>query len=263
MASIDDDIDGAAAVEESEVSTSERDGEHIPEQDASGYRIHEVPMGTKRPISVIIIGAGAASLNFFREADRSLSKVSIRCYEKNNDVGGTWYENRYPGCACDIPSVNYQFTWKPKLWTHYYSYAKEIWEYLKEIEQEGDFINKYVKLQHSIEGARWDDDAGLWRIRVRNLRTGEVTEDSAEFFINAGGVLNSWQMPELDGMSEFQGKLMHTANYQEGYDLKDKRVAVLGAGSSGVQAVAAIQKEAKHLYHWVGPCSSIWEFRLT
>ena len=57
--------------------------------------------------------------------------LEMVCYEKNRDVGGTWLENRYPGCACDIPSVNYQFSWKIKLWSHYYSYSPEIWEYLK------------------------------------------------------------------------------------------------------------------------------------
>lgn len=229
----------------------DRDGFNIPTEDAYGYRIREQPMGTKRPISVILMGCGLASLNFFKQAEDQLSDVKIRCYEKNDDVGGTWYENRYPGCACDIPSVNYQFTWKPKIWTHYYSYAQEIWEYIKEIEQEGDFISKYVKLRHTIQGAHWDDDAGLWRITIYDLETGRVFEDSAEFFINAGGVLNSWKMPEIPGMDQFQGKIMHTANYEKGYDLKGKNVAVLGAGSSGVQAVTAVQKEANHLYHWV------------
>jgi cation diffusion facilitator CzcD-associated flavoprotein CzcO len=227
-----------------------------PETDQHGYRISEQPMGTKRKVKVILMGAGASSLNFFKKAEEEMDNLDIVCYEKNNDIGGTWLENRYPGCACDIPSVNYQFSWKIKLWSHYYSYAPEIWEYLKSIERDHDFVNKYVKLRHRIEHVEWDDAAGLWRCKVRDLETDEVTEDSAEFFINAGGVLNNWKWPEIPGLHDFKGKLMHSAHYEEGYDLLSKRVAVIGAGSSGVQIVAAVQKKVDHLYHWIR--SPIW-----
>jgi cation diffusion facilitator CzcD-associated flavoprotein CzcO len=227
-----------------------------PETDAHGYRISEQPMGTKRKVKVILMGAGASSLNFFKKAEQEMENLDIVCYEKNNDIGGTWLENRYPGCACDIPSVNYQFSWKIKLWSHYYSYAPEIWEYLKSIEREHDFINKYVKLRHRIEHVEWDDTAGLWRCKVRDLETDKITEDCAEFFINAGGVLNNWKWPEIPGLHDFKGKLMHSAHYEEGYDLSSKRIAVIGAGSSGVQIVAATQKKVDHLYHWIR--SPIW-----
>ncbi|KAH8726481.1 hypothetical protein GQ44DRAFT_726051 [Phaeosphaeriaceae sp. PMI808] len=227
-----------------------------PETDEYGYRIREQPMGTKRKIKAIIMGAGASSLNFFKKAEEEMENLDMVCYEKNHDIGGTWLENRYPGCACDIPSVNYQFTWKIQPWIHYYSYSSEIWEYLKSIERENDFINKYIKLRHCIEHVEWDDTAGIWRVKVRNLETDEVVEDSAEFFVNAGGVLNNWKWPDIPGLHEFEGKLMHSAHYEEGYDLSSKRVAVIGAGSSGVQIVATIQKKVKHLYHWIR--SPIW-----
>jgi cation diffusion facilitator CzcD-associated flavoprotein CzcO len=227
-----------------------------PETDEHGYRIKEQPMGTKRKVKVILMGAGASSINFFKKAEEEMENLDIVCYEKNTDIGGTWLENRYPGCACDIPSVNYQFSWKIKLWSHYYSYAPEIWEYLKSIERENNFISKYVKLQHRIEHVEWDGEAGVWRLKVRNLETDQVADDSAEFFINAGGVLNNWKWPEIPGLHDFKGKLMHTAHYDESYDLSNKRVAVIGAGSSGVQVVAAIQKRVKSLYHWIR--SPIW-----
>ncbi|RAR03872.1 FAD/NAD(P)-binding domain-containing protein [Stemphylium lycopersici] len=227
-----------------------------PEADQHGYRIKEQPMGTKTKVKVILMGAGASSLNFFKKAEEELEKVEMVCYEKNHDVGGTWLENRYPGCACDIPSVNYQFSWKIKLWSHYYSYSPEIWDYLKSIERENDFIAKYVRLRHRLEHVEWDDAEGLWRCQVRDLDKNLVFEDSANFFINAGGVLNNWKWPDIPGLMDFGGKLMHSANYEEGYDLSNKRVAVIGAGSSGVQIVASIQQKVKHLYHWVR--SPIW-----
>jgi cation diffusion facilitator CzcD-associated flavoprotein CzcO len=227
-----------------------------PEQDQYGYRIREQPMGTKRRIKVILMGAGASALNFFKKAEEEMQNLNIVCYEKNHDIGGTWLENRYPGCACDIPSVNYQFSWRIKLWSHYYSYAPEIWEYLKDIESENSFISKYVKLRHQIEHVEWDGNAGLWRLKILNLEKNEVIEDSAEFFINAGGILNNWKLPDIPGLKDFKGKVMHSANYDEAYDLSGKRVVVLGAGSSGVQIVAAIQKRVNKLYHWVR--SPIW-----
>jgi len=91
----------------------------------------------------------------------------------------------------------------------------------------------------------------VWRFKVRDLATGEVKDDAAEFFINAGGVLNNWKWPDIPGLRDFKGKLMHSASYDEGYDLDGKRVAVIGAGSSGVQIVARIQPKVQHLYHWV------------
>ncbi|KAF2492990.1 FAD/NAD(P)-binding domain-containing protein [Lophium mytilinum] len=227
-----------------------------PETDQYGYRIREQPMGTKRRVKVILMGAGASSLNFFKRAEEEMENLDIVCYEKNHDIGGTWLENRYPGVACDIPSVNYQFSWKITLWTHYYSYGPEIWQYLKLIEKENNFIKKYIKLQHQVEGAEWDDKAGVWRFKVRNLETDEVINDSAEFFINAGGVLNNWKWPNIPGLHDFKGKLMHSAYYDVSYDITGKKVAVLGAGSSGVQIVAAIQKKVGKLFHWVR--SPIW-----
>ncbi|KAF2232138.1 FAD/NAD(P)-binding domain-containing protein [Viridothelium virens] len=236
--------------------TAERDGAFVPKRDEQGYEVREQAMGTKKRIRVVLMGAGASSLNFFKKAEEQMENIEICCYEKNADIGGTWFENRYPGCACDIPSVNYQFSWKIKPWTHYYSYSPEIWEYLKSIEQENDFISKFIKLRHQIERVEWDNEAGVWRFDVRNLETNEITHDAAEFFINAGGVLNSWKMPDIPGLQEFKGKLMHSARYEEGYDLTGKRVAVIGAGSSGVQIVASIQKKVSKLYSWIR--SPIW-----
>ena len=236
--------------------TAERDGYHIPEEDETGYRIREQPYGTKRKVRVVLMGAAASTANFLKKAEEQMENLDICVYEKNSDVGGTWFENRYPGCACDIPSVNYQFSWKIKLWTHFYSFSPEIWDYLKEIYDENDFVNKYVKLRHKIEKIEWDNEKGKWKIQVRNLTTDEVFQDEAEYYINAGGVLNNFKWPDIPGLRDFKGKLMHSAEYDEGFPLEGKKVAVLGAGSSGVQIVANIQPKVERFYHWVR--SPIW-----
>jgi len=246
----------AESARNGDLSTAERDGTNIPKYDDYGYSILEQPMGTKRSVRVILMGAGASTLNFLKKAEEQLQDVKITVYEKNPDIGGTWLENRYPGAACDIPSVNYQFSWKIKLWSHFYSYSPEIWRYLKDIEEENDFISKYIKLKHQIEHAEWSESAGVWKLRVKDLTSGKVFDDEPEFFINGGGVLNNWKWPDVSGLHDFTGKLMHSAHYDEGYSLEGKRVAVLGAGSSGVQIVASIQPKVKQLYHWVR--SPIW-----
>jgi cation diffusion facilitator CzcD-associated flavoprotein CzcO len=155
------------------------------------------------------------------------------------------------GCACDIPSVNYQFSWKIKLWTHYYSYSPEIWEYLKNIYDENDFVNKYVKLKHQIERAEWNNEKGKWIFQVRDIEKDRVFEDEADYYVNAGGVLNKFKWPKIEGLESYKGKLMHSAQYEEGFSLEGKKVAVLGAGSSGVQIVAKIQQKVDTLYHWI------------
>jgi cation diffusion facilitator CzcD-associated flavoprotein CzcO len=237
-------------------SVVDYDGPAAPETDETGYRIREQPYGTKRKMRIVLMGAGASSLNFFKKAEEEMENLEMVCYEKNRDIGGTWLENRYPGCACDIPSVNYQFSWKIKLWSHYYSFSPEIWEYLKDIERENNFIEKYIKLRHRIERVEWDNKDAVWRFKVRNLETDELIDDAAEYFINAGGVLNNWKWPDIPGLHDFKGKLMHSAAYEEGYPLEGKKVAVIGAGSSGVQIVAGIQRKVEQIYHWVK--SPIW-----
>lgn len=142
------------------------------------------------------------------------------------------------------------------MWTHFYSYSPEIWRYLKDIEEENGFIKKYIKLQHQIEHVKWDVESGVWRFKVKDLQSGRVFDDEAEFFVNAGGVLNRWDWPNVPGLHDFKGKLMHSAAYEEGVPLEGKKVAVIGAGSSGVQIVANIQSKVDRLYHWIR--SPIW-----
>jgi cation diffusion facilitator CzcD-associated flavoprotein CzcO len=234
------------------------DGHPPPLADSKGYTIIEEPYGTKRPLRVILMGAGASAINFLHHLG-GLSKhnLSVICYEKNDGVGGTWHENKYPGCACDIPSVNYQYSWRIQTWTKYYSPAEEIDKYLKEIEKDYGWVEKgLIKLNHKVKGACWDETKGIWHIGVQNLKTEEEIYDECEVFINAGGVLNSWKYPDIKGLHDFGGKLMHSAAYDTTFDVTGKKVAVIGAGSSGVQLVSTIQSKVDKLYHWIK--SPIW-----
>lgn len=203
-----------------------------------------------------MLGAGVSGINFFKRAEERLKNVEIICYEKNSDVGGTWFENRYPGCACDIPSVVYQFYWHMRPWSRYYSYSPEIWEYIKGVAEHYDFINTYVKLRHEVTALSWSNDNGQWKISVKDNNSGREFEDHVDVIINGSGILNKWKWPNIPGLNDFKGTLLHSAQWNKNTDLKGKTVALIGAGSSGVQILPNIYPDVKRVYHWVR--NKIW-----
>lgn len=93
----------------------------------------------------------------------------------------------HSGCACDIPSVTYQYTWAPKIWSKFYSGAAEILEYFKSVADKFD-LRKYVKLRHRVDHAEWNAEAGKWVVEITNLETGESFKDEADIFVNASGI---------------------------------------------------------------------------
>ena len=119
---------------------------------------------------------------------RQLTNYEHTVYEKNPEVGGTWYENRYPGCKCDIPSHNYQFAWKPNpQWSEFFSSAKEIQEHLCGLCDEE--MRREIKTEHEVVEGLWNEESGTWKLRVKNLSAGTDFDDSCHFLLNAGGIL--------------------------------------------------------------------------
>lgn len=135
------------------------------------------------------MGAGAAGIDFLHHAPKALTglNVQIKCFEKNADVGGTWYENRYPGCACDGPSPSYQFAWRPNPdWSKYYCGAPEIWQYLKGIVLD-EGLDRFIQLQTKIIKASWDDTKSKWILVVANAT--KQWEEECDVFLNGTGFL--------------------------------------------------------------------------
>jgi cation diffusion facilitator CzcD-associated flavoprotein CzcO len=124
------------------------------------------------------------------------------------------------------------------------------------VEQENNFIEKYIKLQHRIVSLSWDDSVAQWEIRVQDLQTGREFEDYADIVINGGGVLNKWKWPDIDGLHDFKGTLLHSAQWNQSIDLTGKRVALIGAGSSAVQILPNIYDKVDKVYTWIR--SKIW-----
>lgn len=209
---------------------------------SSAYSVLEQPNRVGRKLRVIVIGAGASALNFAHDVDTSPLDVELVCYEKNPEIGGTWFENKYPGCACDIPSVLYQYSWAPSPeWSSYYSRAPEILAYFKKVAADYGLL-KYVRLSHRVVGATWSEEDQQWHVKAqRGDDPADVIEDKAHMLVNASGVLNKWKWPAIKGRETFKGPMLHSAAWNDRIDLSGRRVAVIGGGSSAVQIVPNIQ----------------------
>lgn len=159
------------------------------DRQSTTYTVDERPLGTSKHLRIICVGAGVSGINLVRTLRLNLKDYETVVYDKNEGVGGTWFENRYPGCRCDIPSHCYQYSWRPnKEWSNFFSTAEEIEAYLCKVCKEEN-ITQSIKLSHQVLAARWDEDQGRWNVRIRNLRTGEDFDDSADFLINGCGIL--------------------------------------------------------------------------
>jgi cation diffusion facilitator CzcD-associated flavoprotein CzcO len=153
------------------------------------YTVVDQPLGTSRPIRIVCIGAGVSGINLLRTLRLNLADYEAQVYEKNENVGGTWFENRYPGCRCDIPSHNYQYSWRPnKGWGNFFAPAREIGDYLCQVCEEENMM-PLIKLQHKVTSASWDETRAIWRLKVLDIQTGVEFDDEASFLINASGIL--------------------------------------------------------------------------
>lgn len=205
------------------------------------YALEEHPLGDPKPLKLICIGAGATGLNLAYRTRKHLTNVELTVYEKNPSVGGTWFENAYPGCACDIPSHIYQFLWalNPD-WSVFYATGPEILRYITDTAEKFE-LNQYVKTHHLVTHAQWFEHEGVWKVKVLDQLSGQEIEDWCHFLVNGAGFLNHWQWPNIPGLNSFKGTLLHSAQWDSKAQLNGKRVAVIGNGSSGIQLVTAIQ----------------------
>lgn len=225
-----------------------------PSTNDNGHTILEQPLGTPAARKIICIGAGASGICLAKYAE-DVPNLTLQIYDKNPEIAGTWWENRYPGVACDIPAHVYQFQWalNPN-WSSFYVGGDEIFRYFCDIvDRHG--LRKYMKLQHKVISADWDSSQSKWVVEIETA-DGQRFSDSADFLVNGTGLLNAWKWPEIKGLENFTGALAHSADFDRSVPIEGKKVAVFGAGSSGVQIVASIQNRAEHIYHWIR--SPIW-----
>lgn len=190
---------------------------------------------------VVVLGAGFAGLAM----GRALLQDGVRNFvilEQADDVGGTWRDNTYPGAACDVPSHLYSYSFRPRSdWTRAFAPQAEIQEYLKDC-ADAFGLRPWIRFGAYVEGARFDEDAGRWELRLADGR-----EVRARAVISGCGGLSRPLIPDIPGLRAFEGDLFHTARWNHDVPLRGRRVAVIGTGASAIQVVPAIASEAEHL----------------
>ncbi|KAL6711303.1 hypothetical protein ACN47E_005834 [Coniothyrium glycines] len=205
-------------------------------------RLNDVPVENQRSLKVAVIGAGYSGIYCGIRIPERLRNIDLVIYEKNAGVGGTWYENRYLGCACDVPSHSYQYSFEPNhSWSSLYAPAREIQAYLEHVSKKYS-ADRFIKLSHEVQACHWNEQTAEWKIVVKNLTTGETFDDQADVLISGRGNLNNPSWPEIDGLNSFKGEVMHSARWNENYDFKNKRIGVIGSGSSSIQIVPSLQR---------------------
>ncbi|MFT3840101.1 MAG: NAD(P)/FAD-dependent oxidoreductase [Myxococcaceae bacterium] len=190
---------------------------------------------------VIIIGAGFGGLGAAIRLHQ-LGVDDVLLLEKDKDVGGTWLQNTYPGCACDVSTelYSYSFALNPD-WSRKYAPQPEIQAYLKACAQRFGVFEK-VKLSAEVARVEWDDAAKRWRV---TLKSGESHD--ARFVISAIGGLSRLALPKVEGLASFTGAQFHSQKWDHGYQLAGKRVAVIGTGASAIQIVPELAKRVGKL----------------
>ncbi|MCX0275723.1 NAD(P)/FAD-dependent oxidoreductase [Nocardia zapadnayensis] len=183
--------------------------------------------------SIVVLGAGFGGIGLAIKL-REAGFDDLVLLERADDLGGTWQANTYPGCACDVPSQLYSYSFAPNPdWSRTYGKQREILEYLRRVATDHDVV-RHIRLGTELTEARWDEAAHLWRIQTSR---GSLT---ADFFLSAAGVFAEAKYPELPGIDTFEGTAFHSLHWDHGHDLTGERVAVIGTGASAVQFVPEI-----------------------
>ena len=190
---------------------------------------------------VTIIGAGfsglLAGIQFARLG------IPFRIIERQAGVGGTWFLNDYPEARVDIPSFLYQFKFeKDYPWRSYYATQGELREYLDHILDKYD-LRRHIQLETSVEAARWDEARKLWVLETRTA-DGRAETIESRFVVSASGLFSTPQLPDIQGIERFRGKMFHTTAWDHAYDYTGKRVAVIGTGSTGSQLARSVAEKA-------------------
>ncbi|MDR7301182.1 flavin-containing monooxygenase [Haloactinomyces albus] len=192
--------------------------------------------------SVVIVGSGFSGLG---TAIR-LKQAGIHDFlvlEKNADLGGTWRDNTYPGCACDVPSLMYSFSFEQNPnWSRMFAEQAEIEDYLQHCADKYG-VREHIHYGVEFTGAEWDENNRTWHVA-----TADGTEYVGRALVSGVGALHIPHYPELPGLERFRGETFHSADWNHDYDLRGKRVAVVGTGASAIQFVPEIAKKVRHLH---------------
>ena len=215
--------------------------------------------GDTRPQSqgfhVLVIGAGMSGLLTAIRLEQAGIRYSV--VEKNAGIGGTWFENTYPGARVDIANHFYCYSFEPNSnWSEYFAQRDELRAYFESCASKYGVLNN-ISFETEVESAKWNEEDARWSVRLRTL---EGKEEDREFdaIVSAVGQLNRPRIPSIEGKELFSGSAFHSAEWDHDIDLRGKRVAVIGTGASALQLVPEVAKETSQLY--VFQRSPAWMF---
>ncbi|MEI7745933.1 MAG: NAD(P)/FAD-dependent oxidoreductase [Actinomycetota bacterium] len=202
-----------------------------------------VPASVREGLPVLVVGAGMSGI--LAGIRLSQAGFPFRIVEKNEGAGGTWFENRYPGCRVDVGNHFYCYSFAPNDdWSAFFATAPELRAYLQGCAQEAGILDK-TSFSTEMLSASWDETSQTWQACLQTPDGEEVVNVAA--IVSAVGQLNRPKLPAIDGLDRFKGESMHSAAWHEGIDLKGKRVAVVGSGASAFQIVPTIADELAQL----------------
>ncbi|PPK68960.1 NAD(P)/FAD-dependent oxidoreductase [Actinokineospora auranticolor] len=198
-------------------------------------------MGSLIHTGVVVVGTGFSGMGMAIRLRRD-GREDFVVLEKAHDFGGTWRDNTYPGCACDIQSHMYSFSFEQKSdWSRSFAPQPEIWDYLRGVAAKWD-LARFTRFGTEVTGARWDAEECRWHVATAGGDT-----YVARFLVAGVGALHLPSIPDLPGIERFQGAAFHSARWDHDFDLAGKRVAVIGTGASAVQFVPEIARRVASL----------------
>ena len=206
---------------------------------------HKDDVDAERAFRVAIIGAGMSGLVVARRLQQA--GVAFVILEKNADVGGTWYENRYPGCRVDVPNHLYSYSFfQREDWPQRFSPQNVLLDYFRECTDALD-LRRHIRFETEVLGAAFREQSADWEVRIRGS---DGTEESLEVnvLVSAVGQLNRPRLPDIDGRERFTGASFHSAQWDTTVDLTGKRVAVIGTAASAIQLIPAIADDVAELH---------------
>lgn len=190
---------------------------------------------------VVIVGAGFGGMGA-AIAFKRLGLSNLLIIEREDDLGGTWHVNRYPGLAVDIVSVTYSYSFEPNpYWSRLFAPGAELKRYTEHVADKYD-LRRHMRFGTAVESACWDDAARLWTIS-----TSDGTRVTARYLVTATGFLSQPHTPDIPGIDTFTGKIIHTAAWDDSHDLAGRRVAVIGTGATAVQLIPELARTVAEL----------------
>lgn len=241
--------------------SSEQPREQSSNEATPAFRLGQFAIDEPRRMKVVVIGAGYSGITAGIRFRQHIPNLDLTIYEANAGIGGTWYSNKYPGLACDIPSHAYQLTFENNPhWSRFYAPGPEILAYMQHVVDKWQLM-PYIKLRHRLVRAEWTEETGKWMLNIRRLDDSEFQE-TADVLFTGIGLLSRWSWPNIDGLrTTFKGPVIHSAQWEtadggETWEASvknwaDKKVGVIGVGSSGIQIVSALQPHVAKLVNFV------------